>query len=60
MLIKLLSFGTANVHMELAALFSNWAQRLLNLKKVVKTRIASKKIQRTRLRLALDKPRKTF
>jgi hypothetical protein len=60
MLIKISSFGTANVHMELEVLFSNWAQRLLNLKKVVKTRIASLKIQRTRLRLALEKPSKTF
>jgi hypothetical protein len=33
---------------------------LLNLKKVVKTRIASLKIQRIRLRLALEKPSKTF
>jgi hypothetical protein len=45
---------------QLEVLFSNSAQRLLNLKKVVKTRIASLKIQRTRLRLALEKPSKTF
>jgi hypothetical protein len=60
MLIKISSFGTANVHMQLEVLFSNCTQRLLNLKKVVKTRIASLEIQRTRLRLALEKPSKTF
>jgi hypothetical protein len=53
-------FGLLMCTWQLEVLFSNSAQRLLNLKKVVKTRIASLKIQRTRLRLALEKPRKTF